>query len=87
MKLSAALVSGALSAGPCLAGQDIFSLFPIENYSQNISAVISPNDADYDQPLMDEATQKKRIADFYAHWFGEFSPWDAGFVRQLPLST
>lgn len=65
------------------ANQDLISLFPIENYNQNVDVWIQPGSADYDKPLLSPAMQQHHFEVFYNHYFGPFSPWDAGHVNQI----
>lgn len=67
----------------CHADQEVLSLFPIENYSQQISHFIQPSSEDYDQPLMTDDIQQAHYQSFYKHEFGKLSPWDVEHVAQI----
>lgn len=75
------------------ADADLISLFPIENYDQNITHWIKPSDPDYDKPLLTREQQQKRLHEFYNHVFAtghkSLSPWSEHFINlvmqtQLP---
>jgi hypothetical protein len=59
------------------------SVFPLSNYNQSVDHWIKPSDKNYDQLLLSDDYQKKRLSIFYKHYFGEFSPWDQAYVAQL----
>lgn len=65
----------------------IISLFPIENYSQNISAWINPTNSDYDQALLTSALQKKRMSEWFDYYFGRFSPWNEQFIQKILVTN
>ncbi len=58
-------------------------LFPIENYDQTIEIWINSADPNYDLPLLDLNSQKKRLQLFYEHYFGSMSPWDENYVNRI----
>ncbi|EKD72651.1 MAG: hypothetical protein ACD_45C00620G0007 [uncultured bacterium] len=72
-----------LFVSACHADPDLISLFPLDHYDQTISTWIKPTDSNYDQPLLDASLQKKRLDDFYAHYFGSSSPWNAEYINQI----
>lgn len=65
------------------ADQELISLFPIENYNQNLNDWINPSAADYDKSLLSSEMQQHHMQVFYNHNFGTFSPWEAGYVNQI----
>jgi cell wall-associated NlpC family hydrolase len=87
IKLGFITASFGLAAILCFsavrADQELISLFPLENYNQNLSDWIKPSEADYDKPLLSEAMQQHHKEVFYNHYFGNFSPWDATYVNQI----
>jgi len=56
-----------------------FSLFPIENYDQDLSHWIKPNDV----PLLSKELQATRFAHWQQHYFGEQSPWNLAHIKQM----
>src|SRR5579862_1061515 len=70
-------------SAPAAASPDIFSLFPIEHYDQNISNWISPTDSNYTKPLLTPKQQQIRKAELYFHYFGKQSPWNEDFIRLI----
>jgi hypothetical protein len=64
------------------------SLFPIENYSQSSNKWLSPDDANYNVALLSVDEQKKRLKEFYNHFYAinkknSFSPWSGAFVDEV----
>lgn len=59
------------------------SLFPIDNYNQQVSNWIPPSTADYQKPLVSSQYQKKRAAEFYARSFGSLSAWSSKYIQNL----
>lgn len=59
------------------------SIFPLEDYSQDIAEWMYPTNLDfsYDQPLLENEVQQKRVAEFYEHYFGALSPWNEAYVK------
>ncbi|MDQ2995192.1 MAG: SH3 domain-containing protein [Pseudomonadota bacterium] len=53
----------------------IMSLFPIENYDQNLGHWIKPTGPNFDQRLLPHDSQAKRFADFLRYSYGDLSPW------------
>lgn len=65
------------------ADQDVLSLFPIENYNQTTANWIDPKAPDYDKPLISDDVQNAHVQEFYKHYFGEKSPWNADYVNMI----
>ncbi len=65
------------------ADQDLISLFPIENYNQNLNDWFKPGDANYDKALLSNAMQEHHMKVLYSHYFGLYSPWEPGYVSQI----
>jgi hypothetical protein len=65
------------------ADQDLISLFPLDKYDQNVSTWIRPNAKDYDRSLFSDEMQKYHYDNFYNHYFGTTSPWDAGYINKI----
>lgn len=65
------------------AHHDLISLFPMQQYDQNISNWIKPSDIDYDKPLLTNTQQKMRYDEWYDHNYGAHSPWSPDYVRQI----
>jgi len=63
--------------------RELISLFPIQNYDQNISHWIKPTDADYDKPLLTSEQQKIRKDELFQHYFGEKSPWSSNYIDKI----
>lgn len=66
---------------------ELMSLFPIENYDQNISHWIKPSDADYDKPLLTPKQQEIRKDELYQHYFGTKSPWSPDYINLIFSQT
>lgn len=62
---------------------ELISIFPIQNYDQNISHWIKPTDSDYDQPLLTKEQQKIRMDELMAKYFGARSPWSPEYMKQI----
>ncbi len=67
----------------CREQDEVVSLFPLENYSQKISDWIHPHDPDFDKPIIDSQSQRQRLSQFYDHFFGSKSPWNADYVSKI----
>lgn len=94
--LAAALaVSSALTGcagGPAIAPQastaqpvDPITLFPLENYDQNVDHWIDPSSPGYDTPFLSSDEQRAQFDAFYARYFGsgpdDPSPWNPAYIR------
>jgi cell wall-associated NlpC family hydrolase len=70
----------------CAIGAPI-TLFPIEKYDQKIDRWILPTDSDYDKPLIEGSVQKKRLQQYYNHYYATdtkaLSPWSSFYVNKL----
>lgn len=82
-KFTAFLLLGLAALSAPHAQQDVVSLFPIEHYNQNIANWIKPSDADYDKPLLTSEMQQLRMDEFFNHYFGTSSPWNADYVNRV----
>ena len=67
--------------------QEILTLFPIENYSQNVDDWINPKDTGYDIPLLTNDLQQKHFAKFYDRYYENNSPWSAENITKKLNST
>lgn len=60
------------------------TIFPLDNYDQNIDNWINPSDSNYQKPLVDRSYQQKRLEEFYQHYFStetdSLSPWSQNYV-------
>lgn len=65
------------------ADPDLISLFPIENYEQDLKYWFQPTDANYDEPLLSEEMQRSHMIRFFNHYFGSRSPWEPGFINEI----
>jgi hypothetical protein len=65
------------------ADQPVITTFPLTNYSQEISAWINPNDADYAKPLLTTQAQLIHYKAFYNHYFGTLSPWNSQYIQPI----
>jgi cell wall-associated NlpC family hydrolase len=74
-------VMAILSITACKNNPETLHLFPVEHYDQTLAKWINPNDPNYDKPLISHKTQLKQLNQFYRHFFGTLSPWDAQFVQ------
>ncbi len=63
------------------------TLFPIENYDQNVDTWLSPKDSHYDVALLSAAYQQQRFAEFFRHYFSTksdgLSPWSRFYIEQV----
>jgi len=59
------------------------SLFPLDNYNQQVSHWINPSMADYQKLLLSPAYQRDRTAEFYTRNFGSLSAWSPEHVQSL----
>lgn len=59
------------------------SLFPMDNYNQQIDVWISPNSLDYNTPLLSSEYQTQRLQEFFQYNFGSSSPWDESHINYL----
>lgn len=76
--------AGLLAYLPFLSYADqTLQLFPLKNYDQTIANWIKPADPNYDKPLLDAATQQKRLEIFYNHYFGVVSPWNPLYINKI----
>jgi hypothetical protein len=68
---------------------DTISLFPLDNYNQNISQWIKSTGPDYDKPLLNSEQQQTRLAEFYNHYFSSdgLSPWSPGYINSILQQT
>src|SRR3990167_220445 len=65
------------------AEQELISVFPLDNYNQTVDRWIKPDEADYEKPLISSEVQQQRMNEFYQHYFGESSPWNADYVNHV----
>lgn len=65
------------------ANSSPLTLFPIEKYDQSVAHWISKDAPNYEQSLVEQAVQQRRFEIFYNHYFGEWSPWNANYVKQI----
>lgn len=72
-----------VSASNSYAEQELISLFPMQNYNQNISAWINKTNENFNKPLIDEEMRQKRFTLFYDQYFGARSPWNSVYVNQV----
>lgn len=67
------------------------SLFPLDNYNQNVDYWLNPNAPDYNSPLISEQYQQMRLSDLYNHDFDSgsqgLSPWSATYINKLFSQT
>ena len=66
----------------CNSNEEKITLFPLDNYNQQIENWINPNDPDYDRPLLDSKLQQNHFDLFYQHYFGAYSPWDSDHIKK-----
>lgn len=64
------------------------SLFPISDYSQNLSQWLKPSDPAYNKRLLSDIYQKQRLLELYNHLYStntitSSSPWDSGYVNKI----
>lgn len=89
IKISIALnlVMGLLWSPSAYLLEIPLSIFPLQNYEQNIEKWINPNDNNYKKPLVDKSYQEKRFEDLKNHYFvtgkNSLSPWDENYVNQV----
>ncbi len=66
---------------------DLISLFPLDNYNQNVQYWLNPSAPDYDRPLISTQTQQQRLNEFYNRFFStdinSLSPWNKAYVNKL----
>jgi hypothetical protein len=61
----------------------LISLFPLAHYDQEINDWLSPLRPDYNKLLLTLDQQAMRQVEFYRHYFGNESPWNPGYVKQI----
>lgn len=84
MKYIKSLVfSFVLFSSVCFADTDLISIFPLANYDQTVSTWLNASDSNYDKSLVIKATQETQFQNFYNHYFGSFSPWNADYVNKI----
>lgn len=75
---------GALFIAAGANAADLISLFPIEDYDQNVADFVDASAPDYNQPLLSPAQQNQRMQEFYSHYFSssgeDRSPWNETYV-------
>lgn len=63
------------------------SLFPLHRYDQNVDTWLNPKDPNYTKPLVSLDYQKKRLQEYYNHYFSTaedaFSPWSKNHVTKI----
>src|SRR4051812_19014476 len=64
---------------------ETINIFPLNNYNQEITAWLNPKDINYDTPLMSNFIQQAHFEKFFAHYFGEYSPWNQEHVTHFLL--
>ncbi len=61
------------------------TIFPLENYDQNIDNWLKPDQEDYDTSLLTKQYQEQRHQDFYRHFYASnkqgLSPWSQNYVE------
>ncbi len=82
---AAPLSTTALSSYASSSASPI-QIFPLDNYDQNIDHWINANDPNYQKPLVNMDYQKKRLKEFYQHYFSSdadgLSPWSQQYVLE-----
>lgn len=63
--------------------RELISIYPMQNYDQNVSHWIKSSDPNYDQPLMSSQEQQRRLNILFNHYFGDFSPWNEAYVNKM----
>ena len=62
------------------------TIFPLNNYNQDVNYWISPRDPDYDKLLINRTTQKKQLKEYYKHSYttgaNALSPWGYRYVKE-----
>ncbi len=61
------------------------TIFPLENYDQNIDNWLKPDQKDYNDSLLSTEYQKQKHQDFYRHFYASdkkgLSPWSQNYVE------
>lgn len=78
-----AALFGIVCFGYANASDEIISLFPLENYNQNIMDWVSPSSPGYTHPVLTPAQQAMHKKNLVRHYFGDESPWSANFINFL----
>lgn len=72
---------------PCYADNSNMTLFPIEEYSQNVNQWINPSLPNYHRNLLSKDYQQKKLSELVRAYFGtapqDNSPWSSQYVRAL----
>lgn len=67
------------------------SLFPINNYNQNVDDWIKPQSSSYNTPLLTPEQQKMRMKELYQHEYSTdadaLSPWSEHYIQMLTNSA
>lgn len=74
---------------PAPAGDPV-SLFPLDNYDQNVDHWIDPSSPGYDKPFLSPDEQRAQFDALYARYFGagpdDPSPWNPAYVQNRVYS-
>lgn len=61
--------------------------FSLDNYNQDVDHWISPNNPEYDKPLLTENFQKQKLEEYYRHYFDSskkgLSPWSKNYMTEM----
>lgn len=71
----------------CYADNSDMTLFPIEDYSQNVNQWVNPSLPGYYQNLLSKDYQQKKLSELVHEYFGtdpqDNSPWSSQYIRVL----
>lgn len=59
---------------------DVVTLFPLQNYDQQLTHWVKPSDSDYTKTLLSKAASEHHGKILYANIFGQQSPWSKTFI-------
>jgi hypothetical protein len=65
------------------ANQSLISVFPLENYDQQLSNWRRDDNIDAQKPLLSKEMEKQHLANFYKYYIGTKSPWDKAHISKI----
>ena len=76
-----------LSYAKAIALSDNMSVFPLQNYSQDVNHWLPESNHNYNIPLLNKLDQQKRFIDLKKRYFGssdnDYSPWSSKYVNYV----
>jgi len=83
--IASTAISTFLIVKPTNSFEVPITIFPLDNYDQNIEPWIKPTNPDYNEPLISSLEQNKQTGNLYNHLYATgknaASPWDSKYVE------